>query len=100
MKVDSINKRKHKNMKRITKKAWFSKRILGWGYRPISLEGWLITVVFVITSIANLVYNHRSTKGYAILVVFMVIFFIIAYLTSEAPGSMALDKLRSKNKEN
>jgi len=28
-------------MKRITKKAWFGKKIIGWGIRPVSLEGWL-----------------------------------------------------------
>ena len=86
-------------MKRITKKAWFGKRILGWGYRPISLEGWLITVVFLIAIIADHVYNHKTTKGYAILAIIMVIFLIIAYLTSDAPGSMAWDKLRNKKKE-
>jgi len=32
-------------MTRISKKAWFGKRTLSWGYRPVSLEGWMITVI-------------------------------------------------------
>lgn len=41
-------------MKRITKKAWFGKKIIGWGFRPVSLEGWLVTVVFLIAIITRL----------------------------------------------
>jgi hypothetical protein len=44
-------------LKRITKKAWFGKKILGWGYRPVRLEGWLVTIVFLIAIIADMVYN-------------------------------------------
>jgi hypothetical protein len=84
-------------MKRITKKAWFGKRILGWGYRPVSLEGWLITIVFLVASIAAIVYNKRNATGYAILAALLITLFIIAYLTSDAPGSKAWDKLRNKN---
>ena len=43
-------------MKRITKKAWFGKKYIGWGSRPISLEGWLITIVFLIAIYADMVY--------------------------------------------
>jgi hypothetical protein len=83
-------------MKRITKKAWFGKKIIGWGYRPISLEGWLVTVVFLIAIIVNMSYNEKTTIGYAILVVILIIFFIIARLTGDAPGSEAWDKMRNK----
>jgi hypothetical protein len=84
-------------MKRITKKAWFGKHVLGWGYSPVSLEGWLVTIVFVVASIAAIVYNKRSVTGYAILAALLITLFIIAYLTSGAPGSKAWDKLRNKN---
>jgi len=47
-------------MKRIIKKAWFGKRIFGWGYRPISLEGWGVTVVFLIAIFADFAYYHRT----------------------------------------
>jgi uncharacterized membrane protein YbaN (DUF454 family) len=84
-------------MKRITKKEWFGKKLIGWGYRPISLEGWVVTIVFLVASIAAIVYNKRSATGYAILAVLLIILFIIAYLTGDTPGSKAWDKLRNKN---
>lgn len=83
-------------MKRVTNKAWFSKRILGWGYRPVSLEGQLVTIVFLIAIIADMVYNKRTATGYVILAVIAIIFFIIADLTGDASGSVVWDKLRNK----
>ena len=86
----------YKNMKRITKKAWFGKKIMGWGIRPVSLEGWLVTTVFTIAIIVNQIHNKRSITGYFILAVILIIFFIIAYLTGDVPGSESWDKLRTK----
>ncbi len=83
-------------MKRITKKAWFGKKIIGWGYRPVSLEGWLVTIVFLIAIIADMVYNKRTATGYVILAVIAIIFFVIADLTGDVPGSMVWDKLSNK----
>jgi hypothetical protein len=87
---------KVKNMKRITKKAWFGKKIIGWGIRPVSLEGWLVTAVFLIAIFANLAYNKKTATGYVILAAILIIFFIIARLTGDAPGSEAWDKLTNK----
>jgi hypothetical protein len=84
-------------MKRITKKAWFGKKIIGWGIRPVSLEGWLVTFVFLIAIVTNLAYNKKTATDYAILAVILIIFFIIARLTGDAPGSEAWDKLKNKN---
>jgi hypothetical protein len=83
-------------MTRITKKAWFGKRILGWGYRPISLEGWLVTGVFLVALFTGINYLEKTATGYAILAVILIVFHIIIYLTSDAPGSEAWDKLRNK----
>lgn len=83
-------------MKRITKKAWFGKRILGWGYRPISLEGWLVTAVFLAAIFAGIAYIEETATRYALLAVILIVFHIIIYLTGNAPGSELWDKLRSK----
>jgi hypothetical protein len=82
--------------KRITKKAWFGKNILRWGYRPVSLEGWIVTVVFLIAILADLDYYHKTTIRYTILAIISIIFFIIAWLTGDEPGSVILDKFRKK----
>lgn len=84
-------------MKRITKKAWFGKKFLGWGIRPVSLEGWLVTIVFLIAVFINSTYNNRTTTGYVILAVLVIIFFIISRLTGDVPGSEVWDKLRKKD---
>ena len=82
-------------MTRITKKAWFGKRILGWGYRPISLEGWLVSAVFLFAIFASIDYFEETTTRYAILAIILITFQIIIYLTSNAPGSVIWDKLRN-----
>jgi len=33
------------NMK---EKLWFKRRRLGWGWRPVSKEGWTVTIVFLV----------------------------------------------------
>jgi len=83
-------------MTRITKKAWFTKRILGWGYRPISLEGWLATIVVLAAVFASIDNIGNTTTRYVILAVILIIFQIIIYLTGDSPGSEVLDKLRNK----
>jgi hypothetical protein len=83
-------------MTKITKKAWFGKRILGWGYRPISLEGWLVTVVFLVAILVSICYLEKTTTRYVILAVILIVFHIIIYLTGNAPGSKLWDKLRNK----
>jgi hypothetical protein len=61
-------------MKRITKKAWFGKKTFGWGIRPVSLEGWLVTIVLIFAMIIEMNSNHKTTTGYAILAVILIIY--------------------------
>ena len=75
-------------MKRITKKAWFRKKVLGLGYYPVSLEGWILIAVFVIVIFATFAYLHGTLISYAILVIILIILWIIAWLTSEELGSV------------
>jgi len=70
-------------MKRITKKACFRKKIFGLGYRPVSLEGWLLIVVFAIVVFADFAYFNETVISYAILAIIITILWIIAWLTSE-----------------
>ena len=70
------------SMERITKKAWFRKKILGLGYYPVSLEGWILIAVFVIVIFATFAYLHRTLISYAILAIILIILWISAWLTS------------------
>jgi hypothetical protein len=83
-------------MKRITNKAWFGKRIIGWGYRPVSTEGWLVTIAMLFAVFIDLNYYRETITGYAIIFVILIIYHFIIFLTGDAPGSEALDKLRNK----
>jgi hypothetical protein len=47
-----------------------------------------------------MVYYKKTTIGYAILAIFLIIFFIVARLTGDAPGSEARDKLKNKKIKN
>ncbi len=75
-------------MRRITKKAWFRKKIFGLGYYPVSLEGWILIAVFVIVIFATIVYLHGTLISYAILAIILIILWIISWLTSEELGSV------------
>jgi len=85
-------------MKRLTKKAWFHKRRIGWGVSPASLEGWLVTIGFIIIApLVGMHYSEESITRYAILTAMVVILIAIILLTGETPGSELLDKLKKKN---
>jgi hypothetical protein len=53
------------------------------GYYPVSLEGWLLIVVFVIFIFADFAYFHRTVISYAIMAMILIILWIVAWLTSE-----------------
>jgi hypothetical protein len=74
-------------MKMITKKAWFSKNIFGWGYHPVSLEGWVVMVIFLIVIFTYFAYYHRTIITYVILAMILIILWFISWITSDEPGS-------------
>lgn len=85
-------------MKRLTKKAWFRKRRIGWGVSPASLEGWLVTIGFIIIApLVGMQYREENMTRYAILITMVVILIAIILLTGEAPGSELWDNLKKKN---
>lgn len=87
-------------MKRLTKKAWFHKRRIGWGVSPASLEGWLVTIAFIIIApLVGMYYSEESLTRYAILITMAILLIAIILLTGEAPGSELLDKLTKKNEK-
>jgi hypothetical protein len=45
-------------MQRITKKRWFGPKNIGWGPAPKSREGWVITIVWLVSIVSTLFYLH------------------------------------------
>ncbi len=85
------------NMKRITKKAWFGKKYIGWGLRPVSPEGWLATLVFLGMVVADVIYFKKSIFGIVVAVALIVIFIVFAILTGDRPGSELWEKSDNKS---
>ncbi len=83
-------------MKRLTKKLWFGKKRFGWGSRPVSPEGWLVTLLFVLIVIWDAEYFHNSPLGITIFLVAIILFIATARLTGEPFGSEWLDKRKKK----
>ena len=70
-------------MKPLTKKPWFGPKQLGWGWRPITWEGWLTTLVLL-----GVIYFavHHSSKSVPVILGLSFLFCIVAYLTGGKPG--------------
>ncbi len=71
-------------MKRITKEPWFGKRRLGFGFNPITWQGWVLTLILVLILLldSNL-YLYNIILFGIILIVAIICFIIVALLTSE-----------------
>ena len=53
-------------MKRITKKRWFGPKNIGWGPAPKSREGWIITIIWLVSikiEKYNIIGNIRKFVG-------------------------------------
>ena len=73
-------------MPRLTKDPWFGpKRYVGWGWAPRSWQGWLTTaamVGLVIIAVATV----RGPVGFAVALIVIILFLVLAWLTGTAPG--------------
>jgi hypothetical protein len=45
------------------KKIWFKAKTYGWGWQPLSWEGWLITVVYVMAVIKDFLHIDRMSHS-------------------------------------
>ncbi len=71
---------------RVTKKAWFGpKRVLGWGWTPVSWEGWLTMGVFLVLVLLSVVIWHGVGTVIAA-VVLVGALLVVCLLTGDAPG--------------
>lgn len=41
----------------MNKKHWFVPKLYGWGFVPVSIQGWLLTLVFIAIVLASF-YSH------------------------------------------
>jgi hypothetical protein len=67
----------------VGRKAWFGPRRMGWGLSPISVEGWVVTGVFV-AGVLALAILARHERWAALPVVAVLL--IIVFLKGTSPG--------------
>jgi hypothetical protein len=82
-----------KIMKRPVKEIWFRRKIYGWGWYPCTIEGWLITLAFVMAiSLVAFIFMKVYHGETIILVAYLITIFLlgavlvlIAWLKGESP---------------
>jgi hypothetical protein len=67
---------------RITKEPWFGKRRIGWGLTPISVQGWVVTLIFILIVLLDAIYVYKTTLFVIILIVAVICYLAVALLTS------------------
>jgi ACR3 family arsenite efflux pump ArsB len=70
-------------MNRITKEPWFGKRRIGWGLNPESWQGWVLTLILILIFILDGLYFYKTVLFVIILIVPIICYLIVAFLTSE-----------------
>jgi hypothetical protein len=67
---------------RVTRKAWFGPRRLGWGLSPASWEGWLTTVV----CLGGFAVGLGVWRNIPAAIACMAVLTVALLLTSDPPG--------------
>jgi hypothetical protein len=70
----------------ITKHPWFGPKEFGWGWRPVSWQGWLATGVFVAVVGAAVAYFKPTLTALLIGLVSFAAFLGVIFLTGSKPG--------------
>ena len=70
----------------ITKHPWFGPKRIGWGWRPVSWEGWLITVLCVAVVIAANIAFGGTPMTVCVSLAAVAALFVVCLLTGTRPG--------------
>jgi uncharacterized membrane protein YhaH (DUF805 family) len=69
------------------KKLWFRAKRYGWGWYPISWEGWLTLLIWVILFTFGIIkMDHEWLKNVIFIIIFTAILIYICYKKGEKPG--------------
>ncbi len=77
-------------MARVTKTAWFGPKRWGWGWSPVSWQGWAVTIGFAV--IGQIVKNALPRRRATLVTLGMVAAFLgVVALTGDPPGHRGTD---------
>ena len=81
-------------MKRITKEPWFGEKYIGWGLKPVTWQGWVVTLILLLIILLDARYFLNTTLFVIILIAAVIGYLVVAFLTGGKPGSKLLDERR------
>ena len=71
----------------ITKHPWFGpKKYIGWGWRPISWEGWAVTGVWLLALFAAHLWLGPTVAFTTVAIGLVILLLAICWLTGLPPG--------------
>jgi ABC-2 type transport system ATP-binding protein len=62
-------------------RPWFRRRRVGFGWRPITWQGWLVTLVAVALAVGALTFLHASSARAPIVILIVAIYAVVALAT-------------------
>ena len=64
---------------------WFGRKRFGWGLRPISWQGWLLTIAYVaiVFALGAMLASGESWLFATLVAVTTALYLLVAYLTKE-----------------
>ena len=72
--------------RRVTQKAWFGpKRYTGWGWTPVSWEGWAAIGAFLALLLFSVIALHGVVSVIAVILL-LVLLLVVCLLTGDPPG--------------
>ena len=67
-------------------KPWFGPKRIGWGFRPATWQGWLVTAAYVGALLLTIRLGRSSAVFVVLLILESAAFLIVALLTSRKRG--------------
>ncbi len=74
-------------MRRVTKEPWFGPKRLGWGWRPITWQGWVLTLLLTLLAVGVRVEFGKSALAFGLGAALILVFALLAWLTAGPPSS-------------
>jgi hypothetical protein len=74
-------------MTRVTANPWFGpKRHVGWGWRAITWQGWVVSAVFIASLVGVLAVLHGTALGLGAAMTLLVAYVSVVLVTGDPPG--------------
>ena len=74
-------------MPRLTREPWFGpKTVAGWGWTPVTWQGWLATALLIILVLVALTLLRGTAAAFIVVALLVAAYVALAALTGTAPG--------------